>query len=223
MYYLKFKYKHTDCIYAPMLQELNLSGFFHYIGHYINGDYVYTSAIQHLIGEERNIKKYIRYMKNHKKIVEIEVYGNIIFTLAKQESDLEVYAALYNPVFIYPAPAYLSKDGFEIVEVACWKRKPLEELIKALERSKTTSYFNILKFVNRKMDDIYISRLLPKLPPKQAEAIKLAFQEGYYNFPRKINLGKLAKMAGISKPAFSERLRKAEAKLLPRLISEQNP
>lgn len=220
MFYLKFKYKHSDCIYSPKLQELNLSGFFHYVGHYIKGNYVYTSAIQHLIGEERSIRKYIRYMKNHKKIVEIEIYGNIIFTLAKQESGLDAYAALYNPVFIYPAPAYLNKDGFEIVEIASWKRKPLEDLIKILKSSKTTSYFEILKFVNRKMDDIYVSRLLPKLPPKQAEAIRLAFQEGYYNFPRKINLGKLAKLAGVSKPAFSESLRNAEAKIIPRLVSE---
>ena len=72
MWYLKFRYKHSDCIYAQKLKELKLSVFFYYIGHYIKNNYVYTSAIQHLIGKEKNIKKYINYLKKHKKIVKFE-------------------------------------------------------------------------------------------------------------------------------------------------------
>ncbi len=144
MWYLKFKYEHSDCIYAPKLKELNLSVFFYYVGHYIKGNYVYTSAIQHLVGEEKNIKKYIKYMKTHQKIIKTEVYGDVIFTLAKHKKELKVYRAIYDPVFIYPAPAYLSEDGFEIIEVACWDRKPLQELITALEKNKTTTHFEIL-------------------------------------------------------------------------------
>jgi len=192
----------------------------HFLGHYVKGNYVYTSAMQYLIGSEKNIRKYIQYMKNHRKIVKIEIYGNVILTLAKHKKELEVYKSVYNPAFIYPAPAYLSKDGFEIIEIACWDRRPLQELIKTLENNKTTEYFEILKFIEKKMDDIYVSRLLPKLPPKQKEAIKLAFQHGYYKFPRQISLDKLAKIAKVSKPTFRENLRKAEAKLIPKLISE---
>ena len=220
MWYLKFKYKHSDCIYAPKLEELNLALFFHYIGYYTKGNYVYTSALQHLIGEEKNIKKYVRYMRNHKKIVRIEVYGDVIFTLAKHRKGLEVYGAIYDPILIYPAPAYLNEDGFEIIEVACWDRKHLQELIKGLEKNKTTVHFEILKFVDKRMDDVYVSRLLPKLPPKQEEAIKLAFRYGYYRFPRKVSLDKLAEITKVSKPTFRENLRKAEAKIIPKLISE---
>ena len=220
MWYLKLKYKHSDCIYAPKLRELNLSVFFYYLGHYVKGDYVYTSAIQYLVGEKKNIRKYIRYIKNHKKIVKNEIYGDVVFTLAKHKKELKVYRTIYNPLFIYPAPAYLSKDDFEIIEVACWKRKPLQELVKTLKKNKTTQYLEILRFVDKKMDDVYVSRLLPKLPPKQDEAIKLAFKHGYYKFPRKISLDRLAKMMKVSKPTFRENLRKAEAKLIPRLISE---
>lgn len=220
MWYLKFKYKHSDCIYAPKLEELNLSIFFHYIGNYIKGNYIYTSAIQHLIGEEKDIKKYIKYMKTHQKIIKIEVYGDVIFTLAEHRKELKVYRAIYDPIFIFPTPAYLSEDGFEIIEVACWERKPLQELITALEKNKTTTHFEILKFIEKEMDDIYVSKLLPKLSEKQEKAIKLAFKEDYYKFPRKTSLDKLSKIAKVSKPTFRENLRKAEAKLIPKLISE---
>ena len=220
MWYLKCKYKHSDCIYAPMLEKLNLSGFFHNIGYYIKGNHVYTSAILQLSGDAGNIKKYIRYIKTHQKVAKMEVYGNVIFVLARHKKELELYSAAYNPAFIRPAPAYLSKDGFEIVEIASWDRKMLVDLIKSLKKNKTTTYLEVLKFVNKRMDDIYVSKLLPDLAQKQDDAIRLAFRNGYYLFPRKINLDKLAKIARVSKPTFRENLRKAEAKLMPKLISE---
>ena len=34
MWYLKYKYKHSDCIYAEKLKVLNLNGYFYYIGEY---------------------------------------------------------------------------------------------------------------------------------------------------------------------------------------------
>jgi len=94
-------------------------------------------------------------MKRNKKIVKIEVYGDIIFTLAKHKKELKVYKAVYDSSFIYPAPAYLSKDDYEIIEIACWEKKPLQELIKTLKNNKTTEFFEILKFVDKKMEEKY--------------------------------------------------------------------
>ena len=65
-----------------------------------------------------------------------------------------LYKAVYNPILIYPAPTYLSKEGFEITEVACWDRKVLQNLIKSLEKNKTTEYLEILHFIDKSMDDI---------------------------------------------------------------------
>lgn len=220
MWYLKFKYKHSDCIYSPKLKELGLSIFFYHIGNYVKGKYIYTSAIQYLVGDKKKIGKYIAYMEKHNKIMKIKVYNDVIFTLARHKKDLEIYRTIYNPLFIYPSPAYLNKEGFEITEVACWERKPLQNLIKTFEKGETTLHFEILQFSEKGIEDIYISRLLPKLPLKQEKAIKLAFQKGYYSFPRRINLEELSKITKVSKPTFRENLRKAEAKIIPRLISE---
>ncbi len=220
MWHLRFKYKHSDCIYAPKLKELNISGFFYYLGEYTKAKSVYTSAMQHLVGDEKQIKKYIGYMKNHKNIKRIEVYGDIIFTLAKHRKELKIYENVYNPIFIYPSPAYLDKEGFEIIEVASWNRKDIEELIKSIEKTKTTEHFEIIYFINKEMEDIYVSKLLPKLPKKQKESIILAFKNGYYKFPRQTNLDKLAKIVKVSKPTFRENLRKAESKIIPNLILE---
>ena len=220
MWHLKYKYKHSDCIYADKLRELGLDGYFHHLGEYVKGNYVYTSAMIQLIGEEKSVKKYIRYLKNHKNITKLEVFENVIFVLAKHKTDLSLYESVYSPTLIYPAPAYLTKDGFEMIEVASWDRKVISKLIESVEKNKTTNYFEILQFKEKKLDDIYISRLLPKLAEKQKQAINLAFKKGYYDFPRKINLGDLSKISKVSKQTFRENLRKAESKIIPKFISD---
>jgi len=221
MWYLRIKYKHSDCLYTDKSHKLNISIFHYYLGSYVKDRYIYSSAFQHFEGEEKDIKKYISYLKHNKRVMSLEVFEKSVLILTKNKKELKTYSALYNPMFLYPNPAIVDRNGFEIVEIAFWEKKPLQGLISVLEKDKTTTHFEILKFVNRKMDDIYVTKLLPKLPTQQGRAIKLAYQFGYYEYPRKINLDKLAKIAKVSKATFRESLRRAEAKIIPQLISKK--
>lgn len=218
MWYLKFRIKHSDCIYAPELEKLNLSVFFYSLGNYKEKEFIFTSALQKVSGNENAIKRYFSYLKNHKTVVKIEQYKNIIFTLVKHKEVKETYEAIYNPALIYPAPAFLDKNGFELWEIACWDRKPLENLIKIMSESKTTISFEIVSFIKRTLHDVYVLNLLPKISPKQKEAIELAYREGYYYYPKKTELNKLAKIMKIGKSTFQEHLKKAENKIIPKLI-----
>ena len=218
MWYLKFKIRHSDCIYAPKLEQLKLSGFFYPLGVYKKGEYIFTSSIQKVSGKEIVIKEYYNYLKRHKKVVKVEQYKNLIFTLAKHKQGKVTYEKVYDPTLIYPTPAFLDKDGFELWEIACWDRKPLEELIKAVPKVKTTTYFEVISFIKRTLHDIYLLKLLPKLSPKQREAIEFAYKRGYYEYPKKIGLDQLSKLMGIGKSTFQEHLKKAEGKLIPYLV-----
>ena len=60
--------------------------------------------------------------------------------------------------------------------------------------------------------------MFPKLPKKQKKAIELAYEKGYYKYPKETNLGKLAKQLKVSKQTLQEHLRRAEAKLLPLIL-----
>ena len=143
----------------------------------------------------------------------------MLFVQARHKKELEVYKAAYNPVIINPAPAYLSDDSYEIIEYASWNRKDLEDLLDSLKRNKTTTYIEILKFAKLKTDEIFVSRIMPDISEKQKQALELAIKEGYYSFPRKINLDKLAKISKITKATFRENLRKAEIKMLSILVA----
>ncbi len=52
------------------------------------------------------------------------------------------------------------------------------------------------------------------LTDRQARVVSLAFELGYFDFPKKINLSDLAKKLGVSKSSLSETLRTAEEKIL---------
>ena len=62
---------------------------------------------------------------------------------------------------------------------------------------------------------------MPKLTKNQKKAIEIAYNSGYYTYPRKMSLEDLAKIAGIGISTFQEHLRKAEMKLLPVIIENQ--
>ncbi len=66
--------------------------------------------------------------------------------------------------------------------------------------------------------EVYFPSVMPKLSPAQEKAIMIAYQWGYYEYPRRIDLRELAKIAKVSLSTYQENLRRAEAKMLPMLI-----
>ncbi len=187
-------------------------------GFYQKGKTLYLSSLHFLEGNSKNKSKFINSLKKDPKISKLEVNNSFIFLESKEGFSLREYKLVYNPELFHPAPVINTPEGNEIWRVACWNRKPLEELITCLRTSKIVSGFEVLSFVKGDLSDVYLMQLIPRLSPKQAEAIKLAYSKGYYSFPRKIGLDKLARISGISKATFQEHLRRAEAKLVPQLL-----
>lgn len=58
------------------------------------------------------------------------------------------------------------------------------------------------------------------LTPKQMQALMVALTQGYYTWPRKMNLNELAAVSGIKRRTIQENLRRAEAKIFRRLRGE---
>jgi len=217
MWYLKFKVKHKDCIFSSLAIKYNLHIEFYPMNHYIKECFLFTPSIHLVKGEEKNIKQYLKELKENERVEKLEI-SNVIFTLTKEKINQKDYQAIYNPKILYITPGYNHPDGFEIWEVASWDRMILQNLIEAFETSKNIIYFEILRFEEKNLDDVYILKLFPELPKKQKQAIELAYSSGYYVYPTKTNLDKLAKILGVSKQTFQENLRKAEARLMPLIL-----
>lgn len=63
-------------------------------------------------------------------------------------------------------------------------------------------------------------RDVPLLTPAQDEALRTAARSGYYRIPRPLNLNELAAKLGIAPASLSERLRRAEGRVIMRYVNE---
>lgn len=81
--------------------------------------------------------------------------------------------------------------------------KSLKCFINELEKKST----NVQIISSRKIS-------LEPLTPREFEILKIAYNLGYYNYPRSISFNELAKKLDIAPSTLSEALRKAEKKLI---------
>jgi len=84
------------------------------------------------------------------------------------------------------------------------KRLSVESLVRTLKERGITVELAAIKTV----------RGSGSLTERQERVLSLAFELGYFEFPKKIGLTELAKKLGVSKAALSETLRTGEEKIL---------
>ena len=214
MWVTKIKLTDKECIWATRCKKFNIYDYQYPLGFYKVKEGLALMMYHVLEGNNKNIKRYVRGVKKDKRIKKLEVKKNFIVSLAiekRTKKELKAFEALYNEKLIYIKPGINSPDGSEIWEIASFDRKDLIKLINFIEKY----YQGELLFLKEiKIPKIFIPEIMPELTDKQYNAFKIASKKGYYEFPRKTNLHKLAKLAKISRPTFEEHLRKAEIKLL---------
>ena len=213
MWNLKFKVKNTDIVYTPLTEKYKVVDYMYPVDRYKKGNKIFILSVHVLEGDEKEIKKFSIDLKKHEKVIEFEKEEDRILTLIAEEE--KFYELLYNPELYMPSPV-LIKEGYEYWSIASWNREILEQLITEIEKwSMKLHDFQLLQLSKGNLKEIYFPKILPVLPEKQKRAFEIAINNGYYKFPRKINLIKLAKVMKVSTQTFHEHLRKAESKLLP--------
>lgn len=220
MWIAKIKLLDKNCIFAAKNKRYKIQSYEHILTHYKKGGSYYFMSAHVLIGSIEKKKKYIKELKKDKRIEQLDIHGDLTIELVKKsksELDLEVYDSFYNPEIIFVKPAFVDEDGWEYYEIGSWNRKAIEKIIGAVKKNYESK---LLKFINTKNYDLYLPKILPDLSIKQKEAISLAIKEGYYEFPKKTELKKLAEISKISFSTFREHLKKAENKLIPLMHKE---
>lgn len=213
MWVAKFKIKHINCLLTPKCVKHEVVDFVYLLNSWENGKYFYYTELHILSGKEINKKQFIEDLKKEKTIVKVEQKGNYIFTLNKEPLEKQYYTPLFDPRIIQPKPIAVKPDGYEYWEIASWEREPLMKVMDVhVFRTELKTIQNL------KLADIFLPHIYPKLSPKQKESIELAVKEGYYEYPRKIDLETLAKIAKVKRQTFQENLRRAEKKLVPFLV-----
>jgi len=169
--------------------------------------------------DEKKKKAFLEDLKADKRITKVDVAGDIFtyeINLGKEGEHVMLY---HTKRIFFARPVTNHYDGYEYWEVASWERKDLEKFIVELE--KHMDICNILRFENSPLNNIYVPNVMPSLSKQQKIALELAYEQGYYSYPRKVTLRQLAKKSKVGLSTFQEHLRKAELRILPAIIKYQ--
>jgi len=93
-----------------------------------------------------------------------------------------------------------------------------EELNRLVQASIKHYNGKLLSLRQETVKSVASLELVPTFTDKQLEALKIAYKEGYYRYPRKLTIPQLAKSIKRSYSTFQENLRKAENKLIDHFL-----
>ena len=119
-----------------------------------------------------------------------------------QESDLGL---------IHTIPTIISPEKFTISMMG--EQKNLSDFVEMIRNAGTIVKMSFRRAAYQKAD------ILDVLTDKQREVMVAAFQNGYYDFPKKIKSKQLCRKVGISKPTLLQHMRKAEGRILKEIMT----
>ncbi|MDD5336986.1 MAG: helix-turn-helix domain-containing protein [Candidatus ainarchaeum sp.] len=217
MWVTKLKLYHKDCPIVNRCVKFGTSVLSYPRSHYRKAGNVYATTVCKIIGSEEAKKaQFLADLKKDRKISRLDVSGDVFvyeYNLGKTGEHVMLY---FDPEIVFVKPTVNSPDGHEYWEVASWSK---ERLVKfAEDLSKHMDYYEMMYIRQTTHVEVYFPSVMPRLSPAQEKALVLAYQWGYYNYPRKADLKDLAKKLGISVASFQESLRKAENKVIPMMV-----
>lgn len=206
MWFAKLKIKHDDCWISPLTKKFNLVIKGVALNSYEeNGKYFHSNVI-YLSGKRENQDKLFLNLKKDKKVVKVIRNGNQIISLVEGKEHIFTY---FDKSFFFLKPVVI-KEGFEYWELGSWDKKKLTKFYNDI---KKFAYVKLLK-MKKGFPQVFIQQTMQNITDKQKDAFEFAKEMGYYNFPRRYSVEKLAKMKKVPRTTFQGHLRKAENKIL---------
>ena len=164
-----------------------------------------------LFGDGKSKRGFIRDWKKggESRLLDIDLNGDFFVGVVKEYPDAKM---IFNKNIIFTKPFLIDENGFEVIVVDSFEKKYLEDFIGVMDKFHGIKIHYIKKV---KVKDISFRSVAPDLTEKQKGAMELAVRSGYYNYPRKISVKKLAKDSKLGFTTFHSHLRKAEQKMMP--------
>lgn len=213
MWVAKIKFSSKGTLIGSKAEKYNLDVFGFPLSYYYEKDHVIVQIAGTLFGSDKDKRAFFKESKREKRVINLEMNGDFVIGTIKEPHYTN---DLYQKDIFYVTPAYMSSKGYEVIEIASFKRELLAKIAETFEKR----YDGQLLFLGeKKIKSISVMKIQPELTNKQKKAIELAIKNGYYDSPRKIDVKKLAKLSGLSFSTYQVHLRKAEKKLIPYYFS----
>lgn len=214
MWRLKLKLDSSKQLLGSLAIKHKVSVTGYPLSYWVHEKNLYLMSAGFMFGEEKNKKAFLKDLKKNKEIKEIEISGDLIINVSRQPLFTE---PVYNPEIIRPNPVIINKEGFHIWDLASFNRKVLENVLKFAEEKLGAK---IISFKQEKIENIQFTKMLPNFTNNQRQALEIAINNGYYDYPKKIKMQELAKKMKISYSTFQAHLKKAEGKIIPSIFKD---
>lgn len=225
MWILQLKLQH-NCIIGNRCRKFKCTAIGYPLETYKEKGYSYVLHLEKIDGEERNIVLFLQDLKKDKAVTHFEANNNTVFFLykTKEEKSFPGQLSHAEKKIFHTKPVFVDQQGYEHWEVCAWNRDDLTHFIEFLKKNtKDLRAFKIERIQKTNLNEVFFPQIMPAITPLQKRAMDLAIAEGYYEFPRKIELEQLAKIMKLSLSTYREHLRKAEKRLLPHLNTTMIP
>ncbi|MBT3404928.1 hypothetical protein HN832_01625 [archaeon] len=215
MWVLKLKVPAKKQVLGPLVVKHKISIASYILSYYKDQKNIFLIGAGFMFGEKKNKKSFIRDIKKQPWLVNYENRGDFGIIVIKEPLFTE---AFWNPKIIQINPIIINHNSkMHVWSFASFDRKLLE---KAFEFAEKYLDAKMVKFKEEKISNISFTKLLPEITKNQKEALELAINNGYYDYPKKIKMEKLAKMMKISYSTYQAHLKKAESKILPEIYKK---
>lgn len=222
MWKAKFKVYDETGAFATLAKKYKTTIQGYMINYYTKKGYFYFTLAVFLNCSDEVKRNITKDLKGFEKVNKIEDQGNFLICELRIPDKVEQKrrpSLFYNPSLIQIKPFVVDPEGWEELELASFERKNLEKVLKISEKLYK---LKLLYFKEEKIDNFGVINIFPELTKKQKDALNLAINGGYYSYPRKTNVKKLAKENKLSFSTLQEHLRKAENKLIPFLSKKSS-
>lgn len=163
--------------------------------------------------DKDEFKRFLKSLDKYdmiKVVKVIKIYEDHALVKTEWINKTSSYATVLKNNCLYTSPV-TQRDGYEVYDIITEDPQKVVNLIESFDEIGEVKLFEI-------------GRLAPKdhllnLTEKQSKALQLAVSHNFYAWPRKVSLDEVAALCGMKRRTFQENLRKAEAKVIPQLIS----
>ncbi|MFH1440374.1 MAG: helix-turn-helix domain-containing protein [Candidatus Woesearchaeota archaeon] len=215
MWTARLKIKHEESWACKGAKKHNVTLYCYPLTFYSDKNKDYISSYHIVYGDEKRKKAYIDEIKSLSQMKFIDIEGDqYIFSYYIPRKETRLLRNVV-PGLIFTKPIIIKPDGWQYVEVAAWKKNILNQFIKNTKKGYDIEF---LMYKEEKVAKITMPLQLPNLSGMQDKVVKLAYEMGYYDFPKKTNIRKLAKALKISESTCQEHLRMAESKMMPFIL-----
>jgi len=213
MWVAKIRLRH-DCIIGNRCKKFKVLLQSYDLNEEKKGSKVLTSSLHQMIGDKKDIDRFVSDLKKDKNTEYVKTNENTLFLV---ESTKDKPVSQFSRRIFFVKPVVIDILGYEHWEMASHQK---EELMKFIKKVKPIcEEFKLLSIKNTKLKDIYFPKVLPRLTDLQKRALELAIENGYYEAPKKTSLRELAKLMKISLATYQKHLQRAESKVIPDILS----